>query len=406
VTAVLFLIAAALAVGGYLYARYRFRVWKVERQTRRTLTGHANAKAKDERTRPVSQRLHAALPDRIVTAIVRHRPQRIRGKRIRIAVRGLFLGRIRSIRIDPEQHIACIGRTGSGKSSVLRVMGAWALAHPGWDVYAMDGKYGASVTGYRGHATVLDTMDAIEAKLRHIVGHDFPVRGHAVRRRHTALIIDESRVFNDLSAQGMADLVAVMQMGRELGFHVWAGMQDFKVSSVPSEIRSQFSCRLGHQVMTEEDSRLIFKDQASAGWEPHKLTAPGQMLVWEPGRKPRVSFGLWLAPAALASTAFPVHLTKAPKPSGVAVAGIVTRSSTRENTGATATATPPADGLKDAVERALLGGPMGVQAVARATGYNPGTISRKLARMTEQGITQRTDKGAYALATAPKEQDR
>jgi hypothetical protein len=208
-----------------------------------------------------------------------------------------------------------VGRTQSGKSSTLRILGAWALAHPNWDVIAMDGKHGASVAGYRGHAVVLDTMEAIEDKLRHLVGHDFPLLGKSTKRRHTALIIDESRVFNDLSPQGLADLVSVMQMGHELGVHVWAGMQDFKTSSVPSEIRSQFACKIGHSVTSEPDSHLIYKELATAGWRPDRLTAPGQVLVWEPGRRiPHVRFGLWLPAPALASMRFPVNLCKALRP--------------------------------------------------------------------------------------------
>jgi hypothetical protein len=315
VTVILVVLLAVVGAVAYFKIYRPLMVWKDGLSERRRLAVHDKAKARHEAKRPLHQTVHTFTPDRIKMRILRYRPQWIRGKRVRIAVHGLFFGRLLSVRVSPTQHIACVGRTQSGKSSTLRILGAWALAHPDWDVVAMDGKHGASVAGYRGHAVVLDTMEAIEDKLRHLVGHDFPLLGKSAKRRHTVLIVDESRIFNELSPQGLADLVSVMQMGHELGVHVWAGMQDFKTSSVPSEIRSQFACKIGHSVTSEPDSHLIYKELATAGWRPDRLTAPGQVLVWEPGRRiPHVRFGLWLPAPALASMRFPVNLCKATRP--------------------------------------------------------------------------------------------
>ena len=411
---IIFVLLAVLGPVGYFKIWKPLQVWKDGLPERRRLAVHDRAKAKHEAKRPVHQTVHTFTPDKIKMRILRYRPQKIRGKRVRIAVHGLFLGRLLSVRVSPYQHIACVGRTQSGKSSTLRVLGAWALAHPDWDVVAMDGKYGASVAGYRGHAVVLDTMEAIEDKLRHLVGHDFPVLGPSTKRRHTALIVDESRIFNELSPQGLADLVSVMQMGHELGVHVWAGMQDFKTSSVPSEIRSQFACKLGHSVTTEPDSHLIYKELATAGWRPDRLTAPGQILVWEPGRRiPHVRFGLWLPVPALASMRFPVNLCKAPRPRAESVrpsdrthgiAGqtpVMTAGRTRTRPAALAPRLTPRQA--EALAALDVMGSLGPAALGVQLGIDRKRGHEVLAQLTALSLVVPVGDGTYALATDDNE---
>jgi DNA-binding IclR family transcriptional regulator len=46
--------------------------------------------------------------------------------------------------------------------------------------------------------------------------------------------------------------------------------------------------------------------------------------------------------------------------------------------------------------------PMGVRALARQTGLNPGTVHRALARLTADGEVTRTDEG-FTLTTTPEE---
>ena len=405
-TIAILLMLAALCVG-FLWVRYRVGVWQASRPERRRLAAHAQAKAADERKRPLTQKIHTHLPDRIVRRILRWHPDRIRIPRrtVRIARTGLVAGR--SVRINPAQHIAAVGTTGSGKTSVLRILSAWALQRPDWQVIALDGKWGASAAPYRRHVRVIDDLAGIEAFLIDLVEREFPARGRMTGRPHMALVVDESRVFNSLSPRGLSALTTVMQTGRELGVHVWCGLQDFKVTSVPSEIRMLFTCKIAGLVPTAEDATLIFKELAAAGWRPDRLERAGQFLVWEPHRRqPSVCFGLWMSEGALTGAANRVCLTKVPAlPLPVAVAQARTPL-TRENTGATATATPRPDDFADAIERALLDGPAGPRALARAVDRNPGTVARKLAAMSERGVIERTPDGTYALTTAPKEQDR
>ncbi|MGW4545503.1 helix-turn-helix domain-containing protein [Streptomyces violaceorubidus] len=329
---VLCLVAAG---GAWLYLRARLRRYRAERDARRAIEAGKAAKQQEEARRPLAQRVHALLPDRAVARLLAWKPEARPRSTVRIARRGVFGGRYE--RIDPAQHVMVVGFTGSGKSSALRVLAAWALGNPRWSLEAWDGKWGASVRAYRGKCPVLDTMPAIEARLSDLVERELPARALMAEPPHLAIIMDESRLLNMLSAEGMRNLVTVIQTGRELGVHLWFGLQDPKTDSVPSEIRDQFSCKLVHQLQTREAAQVALKELASsAGWSPHRLMRSGQMLIWEPRRAmsaPRVVFGLWLSAGRLAALerrgpyrapefARPVSLTKASaRPSAPVLAG-------------------------------------------------------------------------------------
>jgi cell division septation protein DedD len=288
-TALLFALAL-IAVGGYFYAKHRYNVWKDGAPERRA----HRAKAANAAKRPLMQRIHTALGHR-AQRLMRWTPDR-GPQRVKVARRGLGVGRYE--KIDPAQHIMAVGMTGSGKSSTLRVLAAWALLRPGWFVEAWDGKWCASVAPYTGKAATLCTIPEIEARLADLVGREFPMRAALLsktgRVSHLALIMDESRLLNELSAPAMRDLVTVIQTGRELGVHCWFGLQDPKADSVPTEIRDQFNAKIVHQLQNAEAAQVAMKELVAAGWEPHKLMRPGQVYVWTPVSRPRVLFARWL----------------------------------------------------------------------------------------------------------------
>lgn len=165
-------VLVGLAVGMFFWIRYRWRLWVKERAARRTITAQERAKAKAAAKRRVMQRVHALLPDRTVRRLMRWTPETRPRPTARIARRG-FRGRY--VRVNPAQHILAVGMTGSGKTSTLRVLGAWALRTPGWHLEIFDAKYGASARPYRDKARVFDTMEAIEERLRDIVEREFPL---------------------------------------------------------------------------------------------------------------------------------------------------------------------------------------------------------------------------------------
>lgn len=401
----------AAAAGAWFYGRYRLRLWKATRDARRAIVAGQAAKEREAARRSLAQRLHAVLPDPVLARLFQWAPEcRIRPT-VRIARRGPF-GRYE--RIKPDQHIMVVGFTGSGKSSALRVLAAWALANPRWSLEAWDGKWGASVRAYRGKAPVLDTMAAIEARLRDLVGRELPARALMAEPPHLAIIMDESRLLNELSASGMRDLVTVIQTGRELGVHLWFGLQDPKTDSVPSEIRDQFSCKLVHQLQTRDAAQVALKELVASGWAPHRLMRSGQMLIWTPVRAmspPRVVFGLWLSVGRLASLerqgpyaapefAPPVELAKASA-----------RPSVRTETPAqthTRTGGRTADALTDRQAQALAaldvaGGPMGAADLARELGIERNRAHDVLAQLRRRGLVAQAPDG-FTIPSAPTQE--
>lgn len=295
------MLLAVAAFVAFFYGKHKLLIWKQSLPQRRQMAAADRAKAKEEAKRPMTHRLHNVLPDRYIIRLLRWTPDRVRtagAPRVRIARRG-FRGRFE--KINPGQHIAAIGMTGSGKSSTLRVLGAWAIRQPGWYLEAWDGKWGASVRPYKSKAVVLDNITEIEARLRDLVDRELPQRATMADPSHLAIIMDESRLLNNLSSEGMTNLVTVIQTGRELGVHLWFGLQDPKADSIPTEIRDQFSCKLVHMLQNQEAATVALKELVVAGWEPHKLMRAGQLLVWEPVRRPRVLLGMWLSTSVLAA---------------------------------------------------------------------------------------------------------
>lgn len=394
-------VLVGLAVVGWLYVRARLKAWRAVRDARRAIVAGKAAKSQEEARRPLMQRILTVLPDPVRIRLFRWRPDSRIRPYVRVARRGPW-GRFE--RVDPAQHIMVVGMTGSGKSSALRVLAAWALGNPRWSLEAWDGKWGASVRAYRGKAPVLDTMDAIEARLADLVGRELPARAQVAEPPHLAIIMDESRLLNMLSAEGMRDLITVIQTGRELGVHLWFGLQDPKTDSVPSEIRDQFTCKLVHQLQTREAATVALKELVAAGWAPHRLMRSGQMLIWTPVRAmaaPRVVYGLWLSAGRLASLerrgpyaapefARPVSLTKASA-----------RPSVRHEGARHAPARTPgrtADALTSRQIQALTaldvaGRPMGAADLGRELGIDRNRAHDVLTQLRRRGLVAQTPDG-------------
>jgi hypothetical protein len=314
--------------------------------------------------------------------------KRIRNK-VRIARRG-FRGRY--VRIRPDQHIMIVGMTGSGKSSTLRVLGAWALLAPGWYLEAFDGKWGASVVAYEGKARVHITIDAIEARLRDLVERELPLRARRLREdgrvSHLAIIMDESRLLNELTSEALRNLVTLIQTGRELGVHCWFGLQDPKADSIPTAIRDQFTCKIVHMLQNQDAAQVALKELVAGGWHPHKLMRSGQVLVWEPVRKPRVLFGLWLTVGRLASLQGLTGPLSAPE---LDVPVSLVKASVR----------PVGNALTERQAAAVMvlaeGGAMGPAALAAELGLERNRAHDVLKQLVAKGFATTTEEGIYTL---------
>ncbi|MET7570791.1 MarR family transcriptional regulator [Streptomyces sp. NPDC005492] len=387
------LVLVGLAVGLFFWLRYRYRAWQLTRRERVKLRALGAARVH----RPVSQRLVSALPGSAVRRLFRWRTERIRPT-VRVARRGLMGG---WIRIRPDQHILAVGMTGSGKSSTLRVLAAFAIRHPRWTVEVWDGKWGVAGRLYAGKARVLTELDEIEERLADLVERELPIRAQQLDPTHLALMLDETRLIRQLSDAGLKRLITVVETGRELGVHVWFGLQDPKAEVLPTAIRDQFSCKLAHRVQTAEASHVVFKDAVAAGWAPHLLSGPGQVLVWEALRRPRVAYALWLAEPVLTGLV-PHGPVVAPEFAPVVdLAKASARPSARNEHARHAPARTPgrtADALTSRQAQALAaldvaGGAMGAADLGRELGIDRNRAHDVLTQLRRRGLLEQTPDG-------------
>jgi len=398
VTGFLLLLLFAGSWLAYRWLRNRLESLKTTRKEARRIRALGRARTR----RPLLQLALAALPSRWVQRLFRWAPPSKPSPLVAIARTGP-LGR--PVRISPAQHILCVGETGSGKSSALRVLAAYALMHPHWLVTVLDGKWGRSSLAYRDKAEIVTTLEGITARLADLVERELPARAMMFDPPHRAVIFDETRLLRQLPESALRNLVVLVESARELNVHVWCGFQDVKTTVLPSELREQLTCKIAFRVETIEASQITFKDAQGSGWNPHLLTAPGQCYVKEGRRRPRPVYGLWLPEHVLAALRPRVCLAKDVPSRALRVAPVARTPVSRDDTCATATGNVRADAFAEALEQALLDGPQGVRALARATGHNPGTVTRKLDKLTARGTVVRTTEGGYALATAPAEED-
>ncbi|MGW2565801.1 MarR family transcriptional regulator [Streptomyces sp. NPDC001537] len=398
-----YLAAVLAAVVAYFRIKSRYEAWRITRRERAKLRALGAARVH----RPLSQRAVSLLPGSAVRRLFRWRPERIRPT-VRVARRGLLGG---GIRIRPDQHILAVGMTGSGKSSTLRVLAAYALRHPRWTVEVWDGKWNVAGRLYRSKARVLSELDEIEERLYDLVTRELPLRAQQLDPPHLALILDETRLIRQLSEAGLKRLITVVETGRELGVHVWFGLQDPKADVLPTAIRDQFSCKLAHRVQTAEASHVVFKDAVGAGWAPHLLSGPGQVLVWEALRRPRVAYALWLAERELAELAVNGPVVAPEFVPVVDLAKASARPSVREETPRHAPTRTPgrtADALTDRQAQALAaldvaGRPLGAADLGRELGIDRNRAHDVLTQLRRRGLVTQAADGFTLPLRAEKE---
>jgi len=397
-SAILSLLLFVGAWAAWVYVKHKVQDVRTTRKEHRRIRAVGRAKTR----RPPTQRVLSLLPAAWVQRIFAWKQRKPRPYAV-VAKTGP-LGR--PVRVNPAQHILAVGMTGSGKSSTLRVLAAWALLRPDWTVEAWDGKWGASAAPYRGRARILADLDAIIDRLHDLVTRELPARALLVDRPHLAVILDETRLIRMLPDAALKDLITAIETGRELGVHFWFGVQDPKTDVIPSAVRDQFTLKLAHRLQNSEAAQVVFKDATASGWTPHLLSGPGQLYVWEALRRPVVSYGLWLSPAGLTAldAAGPLSVLTPPVTLAKAGVGACVRQGSAGQAGAHTPTRTPARPLTDAQALALsaLGEADALTAaqLARELGTDRFRARDVLNQLTAKGLVARTETGAYALTTA------
>lgn len=359
--------------------------------------------------------------------------------------------------VNALQRLVIAGTSGSGKSVALRALcAAVAVSDNAALLYIdpkrVEGGQWKKVPGVRVASTkaeieaaVADTKQALSDRLEAM-----EARGdaeHTPSRDEPAVfvVVDEGA---ELKRLGLADVVeqleSLAQMGRAADFWLYWCSQTptAKSGGLPMGIGTMAEGIIGLRVKDPAVSRYVYgEDAGDNGWAPHALPqSPGYFLLrdadhlepvtcrtddFRPADIARHTAGagssfVWPTPEPVAGMATGNGSTPPPPtvPFEALIGGADEKvlPETRRSegvSGATATRdgnsgnTDRTNGENVSIADVLLfaTGPIGLREIARQTGQNPGTVSKRLARMVQDGQAVRTDAG-WLLPSAVREGDR
>ncbi len=332
------------------------------------------------------------------------------------------------VEVDLRQRILIVGASGSGKSSVQRVLAAPVILAEDGDLEVWDLKEGMESQHYAGKARRITTAaDAIE-RLEELVTVEMPRRAAVLRHRRTStwkpsatdrdlfIMVDEgAALIRALNDEQLARLFTFMEQARAFGIFVWWATQYPKTTNLPSELRSQMSCVIALKMRRSSESRVVFEDGTREGWTPHRLAGTGWLLISDDDHdEPAPTRAAWidektfrkLTPSRQAVEAAPERRAIQATPE-VVQAEVVDDQEQAEEQPAT-----PLPGVLDpgmtTVSAVLLAladaGPTGLSAAAlqMATGRRKSQVYAALAELQDDGTVAKlkVKGGGYALAAA------
>ena len=293
--------------------------------------------------------------------------------------------------VSLKRRIGVFGTSGSGKSCVQRLLGAHVIQAIDADLDVWDLKFGVESQHFEGKATRITNVQEAIDRTKWLLETEYPRRAKIMKENRTStwdetpdnralvIMIDEgNRVVRDFSTAQLKDLSTAIETGRALGvYFIWA-TQFPKSENLPTEIRSQFDCRISLLLMNAEESRIVYKEGVDEGWAPHLLIGPGWMLVKDTeNTDPIESKALWLSSDRLRTVPLS-GVSSVPAP-GTGDRGPAETAGDR---------TVPQD-IWEAL--ALSPVPMGVSDLSRATGRAKSAVHAALKKMEDSGDVCRTE---------------
>lgn len=313
-----------------------------------------------------------------------------------------------TVTLDVRNRIGVFGTSGSGKSCVQRLIGAHVIQAVDADLDVWDLKQGLESQHYEGKANRITTVpDAIE-RVRWLLDTEFPRRAARMLELGTStwretpqdpalvIMVDEGNVlFRGFTAAQWDAFLTLAEQGRALGVYLVWSTQFPKASNLPTALRSQLNVRICLQLISSEESAVVFKDEVQAGWMPHTLAGHGALLIKSSvHRSPEESQALWLDEETFRNVPqgrpLPVSLIKAyaPRVPPAAPVPTVTRK--------------PAHSPLERDVLALLSDPavmpLTANAIATKTAHSPTATRKALERLAAQGITEQTDSGLWWIS--------
>jgi S-DNA-T family DNA segregation ATPase FtsK/SpoIIIE len=195
-----------------------------------------------------------------------------------------------------RRHAILAGATGSGKSGGLNELMANLAACGDVVIWAIDLKRGMELrpwarcidrlatTSAEAAALLADAVTVLYARAEHLADHGLREWEPSETAPALVIIVDEYAELAEQAPRAMKDTDTIARLGRAPAVTLVAATQrpTQKVMG-QGAVRSQMNIRIAFRIQEQRDVDLVLgQGMLKAGWQAHKLNAPGKFLVSSP----------------------------------------------------------------------------------------------------------------------------
>jgi hypothetical protein len=195
-----------------------------------------------------------------------------------------------------RRHAILGGATGAGKSGGLNELLANLAACRDVVIWAIDLKRGMELrpwaacidrlatTAQEAAALLADAVTILYARAQHLADHGWREWEPTEHTPVLVIIIDEYAELAEQAPGAMKHTDTIARLGRAPAVTLVAATQrpTQKVMG-QGAVRSQMNIRIAFRIQEQRDVDLILgQGMLKAGWQAHKLNAPGKFFVWSP----------------------------------------------------------------------------------------------------------------------------
>jgi antitoxin (DNA-binding transcriptional repressor) of toxin-antitoxin stability system len=318
-----------------------------------------------------------------------------------------------------RRHALFGGATGSGKSGGLNVLMGNLTACADVVIWAVDlkrgmelGPWAASIdrlatTPAEARTLLADAVAILEARAAHLAGAGRRVWEPSPEMPALVILIDEYAELVESAAEATGDADSIARRGRAVAVTLIAATQRPTQKAMgQGALRSQMDVRICFRVRERRDVDLILgQGMLAAGWQAHRLNAPGKFLISAPEHDtPRRARAYLLTDQAVAETASE-HASLRPELDEVSMCALDERAQSRpaaQEPELTTTDTEDAEGGADVLLwSALCLAPdegIPVADLVAATGMSQRWVHYKLRALANAGRAVQVRRGIWRAA--------